>query len=80
MKKIPKIVVYGHTHTHTYIYKPTHPIFWCMVTSLGPRSVFTPSHAFKCIFGKSDHGSVTMEKCSMTWVNCMVHDVNNPLV
>ena len=30
------------------------------------------------MFKKSDHESVTMEKCPLTWDNSMVHDVNNP--
>ena len=64
-----------------YKKKPTHPLFGAWLLFL-VHVRFTPSHGRKCFenafLWKLDHGSMTMEKCSLTRDNFMVHDVNNP--
>ena len=61
--------------------KSTHPLFgaWSL---LFVHVRFTPNHRPKGsemhFSKKSNYGSVTMEKCPLTWDNFTVHDVNKP--
>ena len=77
MKNNPKITLFGIICKQ----KSPHPLFgaWSLLLV---HVWFTPSQGaqklLKCVLSKSDRGSVTMKKYSLTWDNFMVHDVNKP--